>query len=438
MKKVLILAYDFPPYNSVGGLRPYSWFKYFKSFGVEPIVITRQWEKTTDSQLDYITSSKEKKIIYENLDYGRILRTPYTSNLANRIYLKHGENKFSFLRKIISAYYEIGQYLFKIGPKKEIYFGAKEFLKNNKVDAIIATGDPFVLFKYASILSKEFDVPWLADYRDDWIDNHVMKNRSKFPNKVLKLYFRLIEKRIMKNAMGISTVSEYLNNQIAGRNSIQSSVIIENGADLENYKNLGSPYLGDDFNILYSGRLYDLDYLFDFERAFEDLLMKYQLNDKIKVHFIGTEVSSNMATESLKRFKIKFPNNIIIEKSKSTQEIAQYQMNANILLNLIAGDPEKGLIGAKSYNYAVTRNPILTIPSIKNKVSAFFPGRDIQFVATNPKEVFEFLEFHYLNYIKKIQWKSSLTDKEQFELSRKYNAEKLLKFISNNINGNSK
>ena len=152
MKKVLILAYDFPPYSSVGGLRPYSWFKYFKSFGAEPIVITRQWGKTIDNHLDYITSSKENKTIYENLDSGLILRTPYKSNLANRIYLKYGENKFSLLRKIISAYYEIGQYLFKIGPKKQIYYGAKEFLKNNKVDAIIATGDPFVLFSLLEVM----------------------------------------------------------------------------------------------------------------------------------------------------------------------------------------------------------------------------------------------------------------------------------------------
>jgi len=29
-KKVLILAYDFPPYVSVGGMRPYNWYRYLK------------------------------------------------------------------------------------------------------------------------------------------------------------------------------------------------------------------------------------------------------------------------------------------------------------------------------------------------------------------------------------------------------------------------
>ncbi len=34
MKKLLILAYDFPPYVSVGGLRPYAWYRYLKEYGV--------------------------------------------------------------------------------------------------------------------------------------------------------------------------------------------------------------------------------------------------------------------------------------------------------------------------------------------------------------------------------------------------------------------
>ena len=434
MKKVLILAYEFPPYSSVGGLRPYSWFKYFKFFGVEPIVITRQWGKTIDNHLDYRTSSKENKTIYENLDYGLILRTPYKSNLANRIYLKYGENKFSFLRKIISAYYEIGQYLFKIGPKKQIYFGAKEFLKNNKVDAIIATGDPFVLFKYASILSKEFEVPWLADYRDDWIENHVIKDRKSILHKILVSYYRFFEKRIIKNVHGITSVSDYLLDQIMMRSSVKNGLVIENGADLELYIDAPTPYNNSEFNILYSGRLYDLSYLDDFVIGFEKMLKKYDYSSKIKVHFIGTEVSSNMATVTLANLKNKYPQNIILEQTKSTKDIAQFQLHANLLLNLIAGDPEKGLIGAKSYNYAVTKNPILTISSIKNRKSAFFPDRDIQFIAIDGNEVFNFLDLHYSNLLEGKKWKSSLSEIEKYELSRKYNTEKLIQFIFKNGN----
>jgi hypothetical protein len=78
--------------------------------------------------------------------------------------LKYGEKKYRFLRKSISAFYEFGQFIRLFGPKAGIFKEAESYLKNNKVDAIIASGDPFVLFYYASKLSKEFNIPWIADY----------------------------------------------------------------------------------------------------------------------------------------------------------------------------------------------------------------------------------------------------------------------------------
>ena len=171
MKKVLILAYDFPPYVSVGGLRPYALYNYLKEFGVEPILVTRQWGNTHGNRLDYVSAGSSEQSIVEVSQCGTIIRTPYKPNFANRLMLKHGDKRYRLLRKSISAYYEFAQFLLPIGPKIELYKAAKHFLKNNQVDAIIATGDPFILFKYASKLSKAFNIPWIADYRDPWSHN---------------------------------------------------------------------------------------------------------------------------------------------------------------------------------------------------------------------------------------------------------------------------
>ena len=74
-------------------------------------------------------------------------------------------------------------------------------MKNNTVDAIIATGDPFVLFKYASSLSKKFNIPWIADYRDPWTGN---KNRSEM------FFDNYWERRFLANVTAMTTVSEFL------------------------------------------------------------------------------------------------------------------------------------------------------------------------------------------------------------------------------------
>ncbi len=92
MKKLLILAYDFPPYVSVGGLRSHSWYKYLNKFNVYPIVITRQWGNKFGNHLDYISAGYSDSIDEVITKDRTVIKTPFEPNMANRILLKYGEN----------------------------------------------------------------------------------------------------------------------------------------------------------------------------------------------------------------------------------------------------------------------------------------------------------------------------------------------------------
>lgn len=228
MKKLLILAYDFPPYVSVGGLRPYAWFKYFKEFGVEPVVITRNWTNEHGSGLDYISASPSMEKITEETDFGTIIRTPYKPNWGNRMLLKHGERKCRFPRRLFTAFIEIKQYITISGPKRNLYYAARDYLKHNKVDVIIATGDPFVLFYYAGKLGKKFKTPWIADYRDPWSHNS--------HHKWNKLYHKWIERIEIKNvstANCIVTVSDFFKIKIQELLPDKQIYVFSNGYDPE-------------------------------------------------------------------------------------------------------------------------------------------------------------------------------------------------------------
>ena len=63
MKKILILAYDFPPYISVGGLRPKSWFDNLIDFNLQPYLITRNWSQNSESDFEYIAFKNKKTLI---------------------------------------------------------------------------------------------------------------------------------------------------------------------------------------------------------------------------------------------------------------------------------------------------------------------------------------------------------------------------------------
>ncbi len=252
VKKVLILAYDFPPYVSVGGLRPYNWYRHFKEFDIEPIVITRQWGNTYGNSLDYIAEGSSHELITETNEFGTVLRTPYHPNLSNRLLLKYGEKRFRFIRKAISGYYEFGQFLFPIGPKAQLYKAAKEYLKTNKVDVIISTGDPFVLFSYASKLGKQFNTPWIADYRDPWSQSFSAK--KGFFQRKFDLFF---EKRIVNTAFQINTVDQLFKlklNQLFPTKRIE---IFPNGFDaLEMKKVTSIPQASDCLTFSFIGTIY--------------------------------------------------------------------------------------------------------------------------------------------------------------------------------------
>lgn len=348
MKRLLILAYDFPPYVSVGGLRPYAWYKYLKEFGVYPIVITRQWANEFGDERDYVAPSKSQITIIEDTEFGTIIRTPYKPNLANKILLKYGTSKFSLIRKTISAFYEFFQYLFFIGPKSGLYYGAKTYLKTNTIDAIIATGEPFVLFKYASKLSEKHSIPWIADYRDPWLQNSINDK-----NYLLKKWYGFLEREYANKALGITTVSEYFT-KIISSNVSKPFHIIANGYNSDNFEKCKNiPQKSDKLRIAFIGTIYKYHPIESVLDCFNTLVEENKISN-FEINFyglkdqIGIEKVLSSKFPKLRSFVNIFPrmdNNILM------QSIATH--NIQLLFNYYS------TIGTKIYDYLALQRLIL-------------------------------------------------------------------------------
>ncbi len=349
MKKVLILAYDFPPYVSVGGLRPYNWYKYLHEFGVEPIVVTRQWSNNHGNQLDYITESESIETIVLRTDYGIEIRTPYIPNSANRLMLKYGESKYRFLRKSISAFYELAQWFWNVGPKSQLYTAAQEYLKNNKVDAIIATGDPFILFKFASKLSKEFNIPWIADYRDPWT-----QNKSNSSNFLLKLWNSFMEKSTIKSALFVITVSDFVKSKISDLIKNKEFRILPNGFSPESVGKASDIVQKTDIlNICFVGTIYKWHPIISFLSVLSKFIDENK-EVKLSINFYGI----NNANSIIETVREKFPDLIDIinvfpriPNDKLLTEIAP--CNLMLLFN------DYSIIGTKIYDYIGLKRAIL-------------------------------------------------------------------------------
>jgi glycosyltransferase involved in cell wall biosynthesis len=352
MKKLLILAYDFPPYVSVGGLRPYSWYKYMHEFGIFPVVVTRQWSNKYGNHLDYIAPGESNDVIIEESEKGIIIRAPYKPTLANRLMLRYGENRFKFLRKIITGWYEFVQWFLPVGTKYSIYKAAKEFLKTNKVDCIIATGEPFILFKYALKLGKKTKIPIIIDYRDLW-SYSLSRNKNIF-FKNLNIRFEL---RILKSCLLVSAVSEFLLEKIKDVYKINNSIVITNGYDeelLTDHKNI---VITDPSKLIltFVGSIYAwhplrsvLSVLKEFKVFCESLDIKFEL------HFYGTNKNKEIVEYCSDNILVLNEN--IYLHSKLKNDILFKEMLKTDLLLLFN---DFLISGTKIYDYLATKKKII-------------------------------------------------------------------------------
>ena len=377
MKRLLILAYDFPPYVSVGGLRPYAWYKYLKEYDVYPIVVTRQWGNKYGNELDYIAPSESKETIAEETEYGTIIRTPYRPNLANKIMLKYGRNRFALLRKLVTAWYEFMQFIFFVGPKSGLYRGAKKYLKTNKVDAIIATSEPFVLFKYASAVSKRYGIPWIADYRDPWVQN-------KYRSHMMSKWNTFFEKKYIANAKYAITVSEFCKIQIAD-NVQKQFYILPNGYNPDVIDEVSWIKQGNDkLRFAFVGTIYNWHPLESVLNCFSHFAESAS-QPEFEINFYGV----NYAEELQLQVSDKYPN--------LTGKINVYPRmdNASLLENLCKQNVmllfnDYSIMGTKIYDYIGIRRQILFCYSNDGEANIlkkkYYPTDEIKGLSTHLQE----------------------------------------------------
>ncbi len=348
MKKVLIIAYAFPPYVMVGGLRPYNWYKYFREFGIDPVVVTRQWSNKNGNHLDYIAEGDSSNILIEESESGTLIKTPYTPNFANRLVLNYGNTRFRFIRRVITALYEFGQFILPMGPKYQILIEAERYLKNNKVDVIIATGEPFILFAYANKLSNKFGVPWIADYRDPWSNNE-----TYIGNLILRKWHSFFEKRTVRSAAYVTTVSSFVQKKINSVVLNKSYAILPNGYDPMIVEEVQTIQQQDKFlQIAFAGTIYKWNPVESFLHAVSNFVATID-NPAFRINFYGTNIDNELITiitkyPLLKNHVFIFPkmqNNVLLQKLAEN--------NVMLLFNYYS------YLGTKIFDYLGIRRRII-------------------------------------------------------------------------------
>ena len=351
MKTVLIISYYFPPCNLTASQRAFGWANHFKESNYNPIVLTRNWENEINAPLDVHRKSGTIIEYVENDKYSKVI-LPKTESVYDKLIINN--NKFlKIIQKFITIYKKfIIHFSSNTIPYSDFQSEAKKILRKNNISGIIITGAPFEMFKIGYLLNKEFNIPWIADYRDDWSTNEVLK--YNLIEKTLNKLIKKSEKKWINSASAITSISSHYTRKISNFVN-KPGYVIENGFSYD-YKlpNLTSKT----FTIIYNGTLYGSQPIEVFIEAF----IEFSKNKKnVELKFIGAGYDPDQKIR-LEKYKKQLGEKLIITSRIEREKILIEQSKAALLL-MFSHLNCKGIPSSKLYEYFSFGKNILCYPN---------------------------------------------------------------------------
>ncbi|MBC8469697.1 MAG: glycosyltransferase [Planctomycetes bacterium] len=334
-KKVLIIAYHYPPANNGGIERPYRFAKYLPQYGYDPIVITTDAYGQIEGEKDVF---RFRDIVGQNVKK--------TSGIL-----------FFLLRALRKIVVMIG--LFSYGW----YFTAKKNIENivlnNKIDIVFSTYPPITTVLLGLHLKRKYNIPLVVDFRDGFLFE-----RCRKLNFVQEYCAKIIEKEIVKHADFIITVSPPITNYFKQRYKVRDLATIYNGfdtSDLDDIKDIDTPELEErPFLMKYFGRFSKSSENRKPANLFKALsiLKEEGLISKDSFHLVMFTDLSESESSLIKKLKIE---NIVTVNTIINRDDALREMKVCDFL-LFHGDVgSSSVVSTKLLEYIFMETPILGI-----------------------------------------------------------------------------
>ena len=357
MKKILIIAYYWPPAGGPGVQRWLKFAKYLPEFGVDPIV--------------YVPENPTYPIIDETLindipDGITIIKQPINEpyNLASFFSKKDSrtiskgiipnEKRQSIFQKLLL--YIRGNFFIpdarKNWVKPSINFLSK-YIDEQGIDTVITTGPPHSLHLIGLGLKTNLSVNWIADFRDPWttIGYHKKLRLNAFSKKRHKQ----LEKKVL-NSADLVIVTSFVTKAEFEDITSKPIHVITNGYD---YEKIEKPSLDTRFSISHIGTL-----LSDRnpEMLWEVLRELTKENNTFK-SFLQINLIGNVSKEiieSLEAFELTQYLNL--KGYVAHEEAIKYQRKSQLLLLIeIDSEETRCIIPGKLFEYMVSERPIIAI-----------------------------------------------------------------------------
>lgn len=396
VKKILLLTYFFPPSNLAGSHRMQAWANYLHTMGYYPVVVTRRWDDLQGLSTD-LSKKTGREVLHEKDDKYEVYRLPYSPNLRDRIFTKYGDNKFRAARRILSFFEVVFQnYYLKVVPYGNLYKQASQVLtRDRSIQLIIASGGPFVLFRFAGLLHKKFNIPWIADYRDEWSTNLISKTNF-LPGRFVQKLERRSERKWTRSATCFISVSQAVTGRIAAFIGKPGYVVL-NGYEEQYYPNNENRDFFKDFTITYNGTLYPIQRIEVFLSAAKTIIDEYKDRIHINLLFPGLGVDARMA-EKVSALMKGYEENTRISGRIPQVEIVDMMLKSHVLLS-VAYEGTTGFYSTKIFEYLACKRPIILCPTGRDVMESLITQAGAGYICNTHEEAAERLRLLINEYL---------------------------------------
>ena len=379
MKRVLMLAYFFPPSKAAGTFRTLRFVRDLPAHGWSPTVLTVQPQTYLPIELDPALLRKVPPTT-------RVHRTPapplhrwYKRALASGKTLTRGGKRAATASKPdaggagaippaagpargIGSPLDLGYMLCRTPDIDAGWYGwalgcGLAVVARERPQVLYATGGPWTTFLVARDLARLTRLPLVLDYRDPWTSNPaVVRSGNVFERLALGM-----ERTVVRRAGWIVANTDVLRDTLVethGKTIGDKTVVIHNSYDAADYLT-PEPPREDVFTLSYVGAMYDAHSPEPFLHAVATLCAeRADLRGRFRVRLVG----AGAARVASRVRELGVDDVVEVGEPVAHAEAVRLQRAAHALLLFLTVPSERStFVPSKLYEYIAANRPILAV-----------------------------------------------------------------------------
>lgn len=370
-RRVLFVAYAFPPVGGVSVQRVTKFIKYLPAFGWTSSVLT-----VANPSVPLIDNT-----LVDEIPAGTLIRRARTLEpgygLKTAISTSHGQHRNAFGAKVLKgardAARKVANHLmqpdFQILWRPYALREGLKLLREVHHDAIIATGPPFSSLLLGMTLSKRTGVPLIVDFRDEWTMMTYWENKNF--GRIEKFVQGRMQARVLKAAKLVicttPSTADQLRSHVKDANGDAEVHSIYNGFDASDYPKALSAEDRVDygngvklFRMAFTGSLWNVTPINPIVESILELSRRRpDLVEKLELVIAGRRTNEQEAElDRLASTRVKLVRLPFIAHKEAIRLMCE--SDSLLLINADLPNAER-LINAKSFEYMGTRKPIFVV-----------------------------------------------------------------------------